>query len=96
MSKIRVNAISNRLDEGPPELTRGSTVPSGQTVSVQGNLNVSGISTTGSIVATSVNVVGVLTATLSGDGSNIQNLPVVTKAKVIAFKRLLAYDEFRA
>ena len=81
MSKIKVNSIVNKNDDGAPELTRGATVPSGQLFNVNGNVNVTGV-----VTATS----------FSGNGSGLTNIPVATQSKTIAYKRILGYDEYRA
>jgi len=81
MAKIKVNSIVNQNDDGAPELTRGATVPSGQSFDVEGN----------------VNVVGVITASnFSGDGSGLTGLSIATQGKSIAFKKILGFDEYRS
>ena len=81
MSKIKINSIVNQNDDGAPELTRGATVPSGQSFDVEGN----------------VNVVGVITASnFSGDGSGLTGLSIATQGKSIAFKKILGFDEYRS
>jgi hypothetical protein len=42
MAQLKVNVITNRSDNGSPELTQGVTVPSGKTISGAGNMNVVG------------------------------------------------------
>ena len=81
MSKIKINSIVNQSDDGAPELTRGATIPSGQSFDVQGN----------------VNVVGVITASnFVGNGSGLTELSIATQGKSIAFKRILGFDEYRS
>ena len=81
MSKIKVNSIVNQNDNGAPELSRGATVPTGQTFSVNGN----------------VNIVGVITASnLAGNGSGLTGLSIATQSKAIALKRILSFDEYRS
>ena len=81
MSKIKVNSLVNKNDDGAPELTKGAIIPSGQSFQANGN----------------VNIVGVVTATsFVGDGSGLINIPVATQGKCYAFKRILGYDEYRA
>ena len=48
MSRINVDKITNATDNGPVELSEGATIPSGKTISCDGNMNV-----VGSITATS-------------------------------------------
>ena len=81
MSKIKVNSIVNKNDNGATELTRGATVPSGQLFTANGNVNITGV-----VTATS----------FSGNGSGLTNIPVATQGKAIAYKRILGYDEYRA
>ena len=38
MSKLRVNSISDRSDEAAPSLTFGATIPSGEVLTISGNL----------------------------------------------------------
>lgn len=96
MSKIKVNAISNKLDEGAPELTKGATFGSNSVLDVAGNVNITGVSTANSVVATNVNVVGVITGTFSGDGSQMLGLPVITGGKSVALRMILDPVPFRA
>ena len=74
MSKIKVNSIVNRNDDGGPELLKGAKVPSGQILSINGGVSVSGVATAASFV---------------GDGSTLQNLNVPTKGKVYALRLVL-------
>jgi len=97
MSKIKVNSIVNKNDDGQVELTRGATIPSGQQLSVTGNFNVTGVLTATNYTANSMNVTGVVTASsFVGDGSALTSLPSVSTGKIIAYKRILGYDEYRA
>lgn len=96
MSKIKVNAISNKLDEGAPELTRGAIFGASSVLQINGNVNVGGISTANSVVATSVNVVGVITGQFSGDGSQLLGLPVITPGKTVALRMVLDPLPFRS
>lgn len=96
MSKIKVNSISNRLDEGAPELTYGASVPSGEFVSAQGNVSISGISTVGTVNATSVNATTVSANSFTGNGSQLTGLPVVNSSKVIALKLIFDPLPFRS
>ena len=65
MTQLKVNAITNRSDNGSPELTQGATIPSGKTISGSGNIN----------------VVGILTATsFVGDGSALGQFASASKA----------------
>jgi len=96
MSKIKVNSISNRLDEGAPELTYGAIIPSGGLVSSQGNVSISGISTVGTVSATSVNASTVSATSFTGNGSQLTGLPIVSSSKVIALKLIFDPLPFRS
>ena len=81
MSKIKINSIVNQNDDGAPELTRGATIPSGQSFDVEGN----------------VNVVGVITASnFVGNGSGLTGLNIATQNKAIALKAILDPLPFRS
>ena len=97
MSKIKVNSIVNKNDDGQVELTRGATIPSGQQLSVTGNFNVTGVLTATSYDVGSMNVTGVVTASsFVGDGSALTNLPTVSSSKIIAYKYILSDPPLRA
>ena len=64
MAQLKVNVITNRSDNGSPELTQGATVPSGKTISVAGNMNVN----------------GTLTGTFVGNGSGLGQFASAPKA----------------
>jgi len=84
-SQIRVDSISDLNGTGSPELTQGATIPSTGTLTVNGNINSSGIATVGSLSATNVSV-GIITATtFVGDGSQLTGLQVTGASKSIAF-----------
>lgn len=97
MSKLRVNSISDRSDEAAPSLTFGATIPSGEVLTIAGNLNTTGIQTVGILSVTSGNVTGVVTATkFVGDGSALTNLPNATKGFAIAMNTILDPLPFRS
>ena len=84
-SAIRVNSIVNLTNDGPVEFVNGVTVPAGQTLVAQGDVNVSGVSTVSNIVGTSINATTITAGSFSGDGSGLTNIPVVSEARVIAY-----------
>ena len=43
MSRINIDKITNATDNGPVELSEGAIIPSGKTISCDGNMNVVGI-----------------------------------------------------
>jgi hypothetical protein len=71
MPQLKVDSITNRSNNAPPELPQGATIPSGKTISGAGNIN----------------VVGVLTATaFSGNGSGLTGLSFIAQGKALAIK----------
>lgn len=84
-SQIRVDTITDVNGSGPTQLTFGATLPSGSRLNVQGNVNITGVSTVGFLTAQNANVTGIVTAsTFIGDGSGLQGLQVVSSSKSIA------------
>ena len=96
MSKIKVNYVTNKTEDGAVELSRGATVPNGKTLTTNGNATATGTVTAGTINVNAATVTGNVSGTLSGDGSNLTNLPSVDVGRIMAIKRILGYDEFRA
>ena len=97
MSKIKVNRITNKNEDGGVEFTHGATIPSGKQLNVTGGVNVTGILTATNYNVTNVNVSGIVTASsFSGNGSQLTSLPSVSNGKMIAYKGILGYDEYRA
>ena len=96
MSKIKVNYVTNKTEDGAVELSRGATVPNGKTLTVNGNATATGSVTAGTVNVNTATVTGNVSGTLSGDGSNLSNLPSVNVGQIMAIKRILGYDEFRA
>jgi hypothetical protein len=96
MSKIKVNSISDRLDEGAPELTYGATIPSGGVVSAQGNVSLTGIATVSEVSSASLTATTVNATSFSGDGSSLTGLPTVNSGKVIALKLIFDPIPFRS
>jgi hypothetical protein len=85
-SQVRVDSIADLNGTGPVELPNGATIPSGQTVTANGNLNITGVSTVGFLTASNVSVSGNVTASsFVGDGSGLVAISVVSASKSIAF-----------
>lgn len=63
MTRLKVNTITNRNDNGPVLLPHGATIPSGQIVS--GQLSVAGIVTATSFVGDGSQISGVVVSTIS-------------------------------
>jgi len=86
-SKIKVDEITSY---DPPnqavQLTQGATVPNGQTVTINGNMNLgTGTINTGTISGTNITASGTVTASsFSGDATNITALPVTSISKSVA------------
>ena len=72
MSKLKVDVISNVTQNAGPSFIKGATIPMGKTLSVLGNINISGVVTASSFF---------------GDGSNLTNLggSPTSKQKSIAW-----------
>ena len=73
MSKIRADSIVDRNDAAAVDLPYGASIPVGQTFSIQGNLNHTGISTVGILTVTGgANISGIVTATtFIGNGAGL-------------------------
>jgi len=96
MSKIKVNYVTNKTEDGAVELPRGAIIPNGKTLTANGNATATGSVTVGTVNVNVATVTGDVNGTLIGDGSNLSNLPSVNVGKIMAIKRILGYDEFRA
>ena len=68
MPQLKVNFITNKSDNGAPEILNGIVIPSEKSISGNGNISVSGILTASSFV---------------GDGSNLTNLITSSNAYAI-------------
>ena len=96
MARLRVDSIRNRNDDGPPSLIKGASIPSGEVLSVVGNISVSGVTTVGFLTAQHV-VVGVITATtLIGDGSALTNIPLLATSKAYGLKLIFSDPPLRS
>ena len=80
-SKIQVNSIEAFDPVGPVVVSYGATIPTGQSISGPGGINVTGI---------------VTASQFSGNGSGLTGLTVSTAPLAIVFKRILGYDEYRS
>ena len=96
-SQIRVDSITDLNGTGATQLTYGATLPSGSRLNVQGNVNISGVSTVGLLSATNVSVSGIVTATsFIGDGSGLSNITTVSASKSIALKYIISDPPLRS
>lgn len=86
-SKIKVDQITSY---DPPnqavQLIQGATVPNGQTLTVNGNLDLgTGTINTGAISGTNITATGTVTAgSFAGDATNVTALPVTSVSKSVA------------
>ena len=97
MARIKVDSITDRNNSGQPTLTYGATLPSGSRLNVQGNVNLTGISTVGLLSATNAVVSGIVTATsFIGDGSGLSNIASVSASKSIALKYIISDPPLRS
>ena len=97
MARISVDTITNRNNNGAPSLTFGASFPSGSKLTVNGDVNIAGVSTVGLVTSLSANVVGVLTASsFVGDGSGLTAVPSVSSGKSVALKIILDPLPFRS
>ena len=93
---VRVDSFRNKNDDGPVEVPSGLSVDSGE-LTVNGKVNLTGVSTVGHISAQH-SAVGVITGAIYyGDGANLTNLPTtVSISKSIALKLLLSDPPLRS
>ena len=97
MARLNVNTITDRNDSGAPELTYGATLPSGSKLTVNGNINLTGVSTIGILSATNAVIIGVVTATsFRGDGSQLTGVQSVDPSKSIALRFIIADHPHRS
>jgi hypothetical protein len=97
MARLNVNTITDRNNSGAPELTYGAILPALSKLTVNGNINVAGLSTVGILSATNAVVSGIVTATsFVGDGSQLTGVQTVSVSKSIALKIVLDPLPFRS
>jgi len=88
-SQIRVDSITDLNGTAATELTYGATLPALSKLIVNGNINLTGVSTVGLLSATNASVSGIVTATsFVGDGSQLTGIQSVGPSKSIAFKMI--------
>ena len=86
-SKIKVDQITSY---DPPnqavQLTQGATVPNGQTLIVNGNMDLgTGTINTAALSGTNITATGAITAdSFAGDATNVTALPVTSVSKSVA------------
>jgi hypothetical protein len=98
--KIKSDSIVSSNGSGPVEFSYGVSLPLGNKLNIQGdvNINATGISTVGFLSATNVNAgVGNVTATsFVGDGSGLTGVPSVSVSKSIALRYIIADPPLRS
>jgi hypothetical protein len=93
---LKTNSIVGN-SESDVTLPNGVTIPSGETLTVNGNVNLTGASTVGFLTATNGSVIGILTATsFVGDGSGLVGLQVASPSKSIALKYIISDPPLRS
>lgn len=96
MSKLKVNSIVNRSDDGPPIINNGLTVPDSTSTNINSNVNFSGISTCTSLVAPNIVASTVTSGQFIGDGSNLSFAPITNASKIYALKQIFDQNPFRS
>ena len=74
MSRIRADKVVNRAASGAVELTYGASVPTGQTISGAGGLNITGVATANSFSGSASG----LTGNISGSAAGLTGTPDIT------------------
>ena len=94
---LRTNSIVGKNGEDPTTLPYGSSLSSGSGFNIQGNINVSGISTVSNVLATNASVSGIVTAaSFVGDGSGLTGVQSVSSSKSIALKYIISDPPLRS
>jgi hypothetical protein len=96
MARLKVDSIRNRNDDGAPSLIKGASIPSGANLTVNGDLNLTGVTTVGFITFQNATVGIVTASSFVGDGSGLTSLQVVTAAKAYALRSFLDPLPFRS
>ena len=88
-SQLQVDNIVDLYGTGAPQLPYSAVIPPSGTLNVNGNLHLVGVSTLGSIDATSVQSTTITALSFIGDGSQLTGLPIVNDSKVIGLSLVL-------
>lgn len=96
MSRIKVNSIVNRFDNGAPTFPYSAVIPPSGTLTVNGSINAVGVSTLQSVQANSINSQTITATSFVGDGSGLTGLPIASQSKVVALKLILDPLPFRS
>ena len=94
---IKTNSVVGNDGNSAIQLTYGATLPSGSRLNVQGNVNLTGISTVGLLSATNAVVSGIVTAsTFVGNGSGLTGVQSISSSKSIALKYIISDPPLRS
>jgi len=89
------SVVSRNGNDSVTFLDEVSFPPTGKT-NVQGNINISGVSTVGFLTTSNANM-GIITATsLIGNGSELTNVPTVTISRSFALKLIISDPPLRS
>lgn len=90
---IKTNAVVGSTGNNSVNLSNGF---SAGTLTAEGNINLSGISTVGVLSSTSLNATTITVSSLSGNGSGLTNIPNVQSSRIIAFKYIFSDPPLRS
>jgi hypothetical protein len=94
---VKTNSIVSSNGNDGVNLIDGAIIPAGSKLTVNGNINIAGVSTVGILSATNAVVSGIMTATsFIGNGSQLTNIPTVSISKSIALKYILSDPPLRS
>lgn len=82
-SQLKVDRIVDVYGIGSPSLPYGAVIPPGGTLTVNGNIQTTGVSTIGSLESTSITATTITASAFVGDGSGLTGLPIVSDSKII-------------
>ena len=82
MPKIEVDSVVDRAGTGAPSMELGCTIPSNQSLTGEGGLNITGALT--------------VSESMSGSGSGLTGITAANNSKVFAVKLVVGYTEYRA
>lgn len=96
---VRVDSLTNKNNDGPVEVPSGVTVDVaglGGELALNGEVDITGITTVGFVTAQHANV-GIITAvTFNGDGSGLTNVPSLQTSKAYALKLVFSDPPLRS
>jgi hypothetical protein len=94
---VKTNSIVSSNGNDDVNLIDGAIIPTWSKLTVNGNINLTGVSTVGILSATNAIVSGVVTATsFIGNGSQLTNISTVSISKSIALKYILSDPPLRS